>query len=51
MSPASKEKDISDDPSKDPMWFLITVIMNTEAKKLEKVRCPPPPPDTLPERH
>ncbi|OOQ91610.1 hypothetical protein PEBR_08787 [Penicillium brasilianum] len=37
MSPASKEKDINDDPSKDPMWFLITVIMNTEAKKLEKI--------------
>jgi hypothetical protein len=51
MSPATKEKDLSDDPSKDPMWFMITVIMNTEAKKLEKVRCHLPSPDTLPEPH
>lgn len=37
MSSPSKEKDLGDDSSKDPMWFMINVIMNSEAKKLEKV--------------
>lgn len=34
MSSAKDEND----PSKDPAWFLINLIMHTEAKKLEKVQ-------------
>ncbi|GLI74541.1 hypothetical protein PoHVEF18_002785 [Penicillium ochrochloron] len=33
MSSAKDENDLS----KDPAWFLINLIMHTEAKKLEKI--------------
>ncbi|KAJ5390887.1 uncharacterized protein N7496_001955 [Penicillium cataractarum] len=37
MSSPSKEKGNVDDSPKDPMWFLINVIMSTQAKKLDGI--------------
>jgi hypothetical protein len=35
MSAANNENGLS----KDPAWLIINLIMHTEAKKLENVRC------------
>jgi hypothetical protein len=43
MSTTTKEQDVTKDPSKDPMWFMINAIMHTEAGKLDKVRQLPLP--------